>query len=57
MNLNCRKKALAVAAVSMMLLGAASDVAQVAWVKDFDSALKQAAKEKKFIFLDLSASW
>jgi hypothetical protein len=32
-------------------------MAQVAWVKGFDDALKQAAKEKKFIVLDISASW
>jgi hypothetical protein len=32
-------------------------VAQVAWVKSFDAALKQAAKEKKFVILDISASW
>ncbi len=32
-------------------------VAQMAWVKDFDVALKQAAREKKFIVLDISASW
>jgi uncharacterized protein YyaL (SSP411 family) len=32
-------------------------VAQVAWVKSFDDALKQAAKENKFIVLDISASW
>jgi hypothetical protein len=32
-------------------------VAQVAWVKSYDAALKQAAKEKKFIVLDVSASW
>jgi hypothetical protein len=31
--------------------------AQVAWVKDFNTALKQAAAEKKFIVLDISASW
>jgi hypothetical protein len=31
--------------------------AQVAWVKDFDAALKQATKEKKFVILDISASW
>jgi hypothetical protein len=31
--------------------------AQVAWVKDFDAALKQAAKEKRFVVLDMSASW
>lgn len=32
-------------------------VAQVPWVKNFDDALKQAAKEKKFVVLDISASW
>jgi hypothetical protein len=32
-------------------------MAQVAWVKSFDEALKQAAQEKKFIVLDISASW
>jgi hypothetical protein len=31
--------------------------AQVAWVKDFNAALKQAAKEDKFVVLDISASW
>ena len=31
--------------------------AQVAWEKDFDSALKRAAKEEKFVVLDFSASW
>ncbi len=31
--------------------------AQVAWVKNFDDALKQAAAEKKHVVLDLSASW
>jgi hypothetical protein len=31
--------------------------AQVAWIKNFDAALKQAAREKKFIVLDISASW
>ena len=32
-------------------------VAQVAWVKNFNDALKQAAREKKFVVLDISASW
>ena len=31
--------------------------AQIAWVKTFKEALKQAANEKKFIVLDISASW
>ena len=32
-------------------------MAQVDWVKDYDTALKQAAKENKFVVLDISASW
>jgi hypothetical protein len=32
-------------------------MAQVAWVKGFDAALQQAAREKKFVILDISASW
>lgn len=31
--------------------------AQVAWVKTYDEALKQASREKKFVVLDMSASW
>jgi hypothetical protein len=34
-----------------------SAVPQVAWVKNFDNALKQASRENKFIVLDMSASW
>jgi hypothetical protein len=43
----------------LLLLAVAPNLAmaQVAWVKNFDDALKQAAKEKKFIVLDISASW
>ena len=29
----------------------------VAWVADFDEALKQAAEKEQFIVLDISASW
>lgn len=32
-------------------------MAQVDWVKDLDTALKQAVKENKFVVLDISASW
>ena len=32
-------------------------VGQVAFVKSYDAALKQAARENKFIVLDVSASW
>ena len=31
--------------------------AQVAWVERYDDALKQAAAQKKFVVVDLSASW
>ncbi len=30
---------------------------QMQWIKNYDEALRQAAKEKKFIVLDVSASW
>ena len=39
------------------LFSPAFATAQVPWVKDFNTALKQAAKEKKFVVLDISASW
>ena len=32
-------------------------MSQVAWVKGFDAALQQSAREKKFVILDISASW
>jgi hypothetical protein len=41
----------------LLLIASIPAVAQVAWVKSYDDALKQAAKEKKFIVLDISASW
>lgn len=31
--------------------------AQVAWVTDFDEALKQAVEKEQFVVLDISASW
>jgi hypothetical protein len=43
--------------ICMLMLIPMMAVAQVAWIKNFDDALKQAAKEKKFIVLDISASW
>jgi hypothetical protein len=42
---------------ALFILAPMLAVAQVAWVKSFDAALKQAAKEKKFVILDISASW
>ncbi len=43
----------------LILMGAIPAVAQMQmqWVKNYDDALKQATKEKKFIILDVSASW
>ena len=32
-------------------------MAQVEWAKGFDAALRQAAGEKKFVILDISASY
>ena len=43
--------------LSVLFLVPVFSAAQVAFVKDFDDALKQAAREKKFIVLDISASW
>jgi len=39
------------------LFSPAFATAQVPWVQNFNDALKQAAKEKKFVVLDISASW
>ncbi len=44
-------------AVCLILIIPVITYAQVAWIKTFDEALKQASKEKKFIVLDMSASW
>jgi hypothetical protein len=57
MNLISRKKPIVVAILSLFVLAPTLVRTQVAWVKDFDSALKQAAREDKFIVLDISASW
>jgi hypothetical protein len=43
--------------LSVLFLIPVFSAAQVAFVKDFNAALKQAAREKKFIVLDISASW
>ena len=43
--------------VILLFLAPAVATAQMAWVKNFDDALKQASSEKKFIVLDISASW
>jgi len=40
-----------------LLIPIPSFAAEVAWVKDFDVALKQAAEQRKFVVLDMSASW
>jgi hypothetical protein len=55
-QLKCKRRILGVFMILFFFTPALS-FTQVAWVKDFDSALKQAAKEKKFIVLDVSASW
>jgi hypothetical protein len=53
----CRYRKIFLAALVLVALAPVFAGAQVAWVKDFDAALKQAAKEKEFIVLDISASW
>jgi hypothetical protein len=44
-------------ALAMALLTPAFATAQVSWAKNFDEAVKQAAKENKFVILDISATW
>jgi hypothetical protein len=57
MTLIRRNKIILVISLAVCILAPILAVAQLAWVQSFDSALKQAAKEKKFIVLDISASW
>ncbi|MBN2319839.1 MAG: hypothetical protein JXR49_12205 [Acidobacteria bacterium] len=44
-------------AIVFLLLCLGCARAQVAWVTDFDEALKQAAEKEQFVVLDISASW
>ncbi|MDM7994539.1 MAG: hypothetical protein QUT30_02520 [Acidobacteriota bacterium] len=57
MRLFRRSSKILVVALAFLVLSPVASVAQIAWVKDFNAALKQASKEKKYIFLDVSASW
>lgn len=57
MTLIRRNKIILVISLAVCILAPILAVAQLAWVQSFDSALKQAAREKKFIVLDVSASW
>jgi thiol:disulfide interchange protein len=43
--------------IVILLVSILSCASEVAWIKGLDVALKQAAEEKKFVVLDLSASW
>jgi thiol:disulfide interchange protein len=43
--------------IAYVLACSAVFAAEVAWVKDYDAALKQAAEQNKFVVLDMSASW
>ena len=52
-----RNKTVLSIALFLVILTPVLANAQVAWVKDFNAALKQAASEKKFVVLDISASW
>jgi len=53
----CRSRKYPAVAVLLLFFAPILGFSQVSWVKSFDDALKQAAKEKKFIVLDISASW
>ena len=56
MNLFSQRRELATALLSILFLPILSN-AQIAWVKSFDTALRQAKAENKYIYLDISASW
>jgi|WetSurMetagenome_2_1015567.scaffolds.fasta_scaffold543215_2 hypothetical protein len=53
----CRSGKYVALVLALLVLCRGVAVAQIAWVKTFDEALTQAAKEKKSIILDVSASW
>jgi len=57
MRLFRHNRKILVFALAFLVLSPVASVAQIAWVKDFNAALKQASSEKKYIFLDISASW
>jgi len=57
MRIVCGKRQKVAALLSFLFLAPVLSLAQVAFVKDFNEALQQAAREKKFIVLDISASW
>jgi hypothetical protein len=59
MAISHRNNATRIAVLWLLFLAFApiAAMAQVAWVKGFDAALQQAAKEKKFVILDISATW
>jgi len=42
---------------AVLLFSTLSFAGDVAWVKTYDDALKQAGSQKKFVVLDMSASW
>ncbi len=57
MSVISRKNISALTVCLLLAMPSTLATAQVAWEKDFDSALKKAAREEKFVILDLSASW
>jgi hypothetical protein len=57
MNRIRRIRKFLVAAIAPLILVSVLAADQISWVKELNVAKKQAAKEKKFIVLDISASW
>jgi len=43
--------------LAVLMLSTLSLAGEVAWVKNYDDALKQARQQKKSVVLDMSASW
>lgn len=53
----CRSRMSGLTVALLFAVASIPALAQIAWVQSYDDALKQAAKEKKLIVLDISASW
>jgi hypothetical protein len=57
MDLRRRCRIIPIVLLAIFMIAPVVAMAQVAWVKSFSAAVKQASKEKKFIVLDVSATW
>lgn len=51
------KRKFAVTLLLFLLLTPVVAAAELGWVKGLDNALERAARENKFVVLDISATW